>query len=110
LAGTDIQDSQYSCAAYGHASRIWRIYFLETGDSIASKRSLGLISFGEDATCQQWSLEFEAPVTRYGGKAKLSHVKTLSLHSGKNIWSADATPDGSNRWLVATGGADGQIF
>jgi hypothetical protein len=42
--------------------------------------------------------------------ARLKHVKTLSLHQGKNIWSADAIPESPSHWLVATGGADGQIF
>jgi WD40 repeat protein len=110
----------------GHASRIWRVRF-QISNSNGSKRRppIGVISFGEDSTAQQWVLDFEAgshpqdpssnpsgAATNGGGQGKarkLSHLNTFAFHSGKHIWSTAMHQLSNMRALLITGGADGKI-
>jgi WD repeat-containing protein 6 len=91
-------------AVMGHASRIWRVLFLASNDGApVPYTAVNILSFGEDATCQQWSLD------KCGTEAMLTHVNTFSYHSGKNIWSVALLLDGGNRYYLTTGGADGKV-
>ncbi|GAB7338356.1 hypothetical protein MBLNU457_4658t2 [Dothideomycetes sp. NU457] len=80
-------------------SRIWTVDFVKTDDPNVVAN---LITFGEDATCHYWSLEYDSPVYT------LENAGMLSLHNGKNIWSSALRQTGSG-CLIATGGADGSI-
>lgn len=91
--------------AMGHISRIWRVRFLTfNAGAPASLTAVNILSFGEDATCQQWSLN-----TCSQKEATLTHLNTFTYHSGKHIWSVALLPDCRNSILLATGGADGKV-
>ncbi|EPE10097.1 wd repeat protein [Ophiostoma piceae UAMH 11346] len=94
-----------------HASRIWHVRFGEVAPVEAAKdqqSSVHVYSFGEDASAQEWRLELDS--TGQDLCAELVHLRTLSLHSGKNIWSAAVfTSTTSSGALIATGGSDGKI-
>ena len=105
------------CIASGwaHVSRIWSVRFLPHLEEAECPRdSIGLISLGEDATAQRWSLTFriqsqsavQLPVEP---EAQLKHVSTWDYHSGKNIWSSSLTTYNPSSWVLVTGGADGKI-
>lgn len=86
---------------WGHASRIWGVKFIPSQDpEILSY----LVSFGEDATRQFWSLGETGP-----DQFALSHLGGSCLHSGKNIWSWAIHQDTPSEVIVASGGADGSI-
>lgn len=109
--------------AMGHVSRIWSVRFstrsMDYTRPGGAVRSLGLYSFGEDGTAQEWTLQF-------GGKsgnrppgpdgtvlvASLTHGARFHSHDGKHVWSSalylPATPS-AERGLLATGGSDGKI-
>ena len=103
-------DSVY-CAAVGmgHGSRIWGLRFL-------GERSghWGLISYGEDATTQTWlfcpkpSNKAVAPKSSES-MYELQHLKTYDYHSGKNMHAITIFKDSVDSFLIADGGADGQI-
>lgn len=99
--------------AWAHVSRIWGIRFMRH-DPVADGTGLELLSFGEDATCQQWRLSWSCknsapspscPPYRY----VLDHQSTKSFHAGRNIWSMAIAKPLQHNVLVATGGADGKI-
>jgi len=86
---------------WGHASRIWGVKFIPSqSPNILSY----LVSFGEDATRQFWSLGEMSP-----DQFVLSHLGGSCLHSGKNIWSWAIHQDTPEEVIVASGGADGSI-
>ncbi|ERS99704.1 hypothetical protein HMPREF1624_03068 [Sporothrix schenckii ATCC 58251] len=101
-----------------HASRIWHVRFAEFSPAAAKNGNLLLYSFGEDATAQEWRLELGLnPRTqdKPSFSGKLVHLRTLSSHVGKNIWSAAVFPKAYHGVrlprgpLIATGGCDGKI-
>jgi WD40 repeat protein len=86
---------------WGHASRIWGVKFIPSQDpSIVSY----LVSFGEDATHQFWSLGETGP-----DQFAMSHLGGSCLHAGKNIWSWTVHQDTPEEVVVVSGGADGSI-
>jgi WD40 repeat protein len=96
-----------------HASRIWHVKFhLPLPGSLVDAKTINLLSFGEDATYQQWLLEFDTPALESPSdpkSAKLQHVQTGAFHTGKHIWSAAIDVGDKNERILATGGADGSI-
>ncbi|RKF63093.1 Regulator of Ty1 transposition protein 10 [Erysiphe neolycopersici] len=109
--------------AMGHASRIWRVkFFSNNPKDNDEKRLINLISFGEDATAQQWvlnvishehvhskpkinsSLDSKHDPIKFG----LTHYKSFAYHSGKHIWSF-ALFQFDQCYNLSTGGADGKI-
>ena len=90
-------------SAMGHLSRIWSLRFLPGQDQVQR-----LLSFGEDATVQEWVLPPKNLLQSMDNPSSLTFAYNYGFHSGKNIWSADlCTYNGSH--LVATGGSDGRI-
>lgn len=87
--------------AWGHASRIWGVKFIvsERMDNLSY-----IVSFGEDATYQFWSLEETGPE-----EYSIFHLGGSGLHSGKNIWSWAVDHDATETAIIASGGADGSI-
>ena len=110
LVETSEVDSVYSIAvAMGHASRIWGLRFLGKKEGY-----WGLISYGEDATTQTWLLSpkpWNEAVAPESNKLKfdLQHLKTYGYHAGKNIHAITIFRDSIGKYLIANGGADGQI-
>ncbi|KAL1913621.1 WD repeat-containing protein 6 [Sporothrix stenoceras] len=97
-------------AVMAHASRIWHVRFGEFSAEAAKDGNLLLYSFGEDATAQEWRLELGTQETEHSLTGKLVHLRTLSSHAGKNIWSAAVSSKTSSHGpLIATGGCDGKI-
>ncbi|KAF7935017.1 uncharacterized protein EAE98_003062 [Botrytis deweyae] len=104
----------------GHASRIWGVKFHCPDRSTFGTLPITILSFGEDSTAQQWTLELGSELQN-GSKtsdvskpssnnlAKLTHIKTFAFHTGKHIWSAAITQIENNQNLLVTGGADGKI-
>ncbi|PBP20064.1 WD domain-containing protein [Diplocarpon rosae] len=111
----------------GHASRIWHVKFL-WGAYFSAMPSVGILSFGEDSTTQQWSLDLASysPLQTKNSSftaetaintasscpnrsVTLSQVNTFAFHSGKHIWSAALMYAAGSDTLLATGGADGKI-
>ncbi|RDL33573.1 uncharacterized protein BP5553_07941 [Venustampulla echinocandica] len=100
----------------GHASRIWSVKFLVHDRTVLEHSSVSVLSFGEDATAQQWQLESTAEKSidsktdeEATNQTSLRHVNTFAFHSGKHIWST-ALRSGSDGILnISTGGADGKI-
>lgn len=86
---------------WGHASRIWGVKFILSQDPEVLSY---LVSFGEDATRQFWSLG-ETGSDQFA----LSHLGGSCLHSGKNIWSWAVHQDTPSEVIVASGGADGSL-
>ena len=101
--------------AWGHSSRIWGVRFVQ-GSSVETLGvpDLGLLSFGEDATCQEWHLTWAC--TPPGNQSSqdstsctLTHQRSMSLHTGRNIWSLALENTSQGVAMTATGGADGKI-
>ncbi|KAH0174407.1 WD40 repeat-like protein, partial [Aureobasidium melanogenum] len=86
---------------WGHASRIWGVKFIPSHDSELLSY---IVSFGEDATHQFWSLGETSP-----DQFALTHLGGSCLHSGKNIWSWATYRDTPGEVTIASGGADGGI-
>ena len=92
----------------GHASRIWSVHFLVSGDRI------NVLSSGEDGTTQVWQLTQGDPGSsshrsKDPGTISMNHRRTYAYHCGKNIWAtALAHPQNRGR-TICTGGADGRI-
>ncbi|KAI5265617.1 WD40 repeat-like protein [Aureobasidium subglaciale] len=101
LLPDDISGGRCVAKGWGHASRIWGVKFIPSSDP---KILSYVVSFGEDATHQFWTLG-EADIDEYG----LSHLGGSSLHSGKNIWSWAVHQDTLGDVTIASGGADGSI-
>ncbi|KAF7939234.1 uncharacterized protein EAE97_007314 [Botrytis byssoidea] len=104
----------------GHASRIWGVKFHCPDISTFGTSPITILSFGEDSTAQQWTLELGSELqngtktsdfskTSSNNLAKLTHIKTFAFHTGKHIWSAAITQIENNQNLLVTGGADGKI-
>ena len=89
--------------AWGHTSRIWQVAFLS--DPFQHKPSTQLMSFGEDATHQLWTLK---AATVHDPTWRLTDDEHFLGHTGKNIWSHAFSYD-SEAVNVATGGADGGV-
>lgn len=93
-------------SAWGHASRIWGVEFVTQMADNGAQRIL-LLSRGEDAMCQLWSVE--APSGLKTRDYRLVPLTNDRHHLGKNAWSMSQA--GNNQDLkVFTGGADGQII
>ncbi|KAH0328320.1 WD40 repeat-like protein, partial [Aureobasidium melanogenum] len=86
---------------WGHASRIWGAKFIPSHDSELLSY---VVSFGEDATHQFWSLGETSP-----DQFALTHLGGSCLHSGKNIWSWATYRDTPGEVTIASGSADGSI-
>ncbi|EFX05391.1 WD repeat protein [Grosmannia clavigera kw1407] len=102
---TTTQSPEALAVVMAHASRIWHVRF---GPATSSRSSIGLFSFGEDATAQEWRLVLDTTAS----SSCFEHVRTLCGHAGKNIWAAAVLqPRGTSDQppLVATGAADGKI-
>ncbi|KAF5868220.1 putative wd repeat-containing protein [Botrytis fragariae] len=104
----------------GHASRIWGVKFHCPDISTFGTSPITILSFGEDSTAQQWTLELgselqngsktsDASKPSSNNLAKLTHIKTFAFHTGKHIWSAAISQIENNQNLLVTGGADGKI-
>jgi len=89
--------------AWGHTSRIWQVAFLN--DPFLQKHNPQLMSFGEDATHQLWSL---IPTDMHDPTWRLTSDERFLGHTGKNIWSHAFSYD-TEAVTVATGGADGAV-
>ncbi|KAL8785882.1 MAG: hypothetical protein Q9213_003114 [Squamulea squamosa] len=104
---TQGEDSPTGCLAMimGHASRIWNVRFLVSGDEI------NVLSFGEDGTVKVWQVN---SASSSHNKEKLStefmsHQRTYAYHTGKNIWASALTWRQHGGHTVCTGGADGRV-
>ncbi|CAK7228231.1 WD repeat-containing protein 6 [Sporothrix bragantina] len=112
-SSTSSSSSSALATVMAHASRIWHVRFGDVSTAAIKEGGLFLYSFGEDATAQEWRLELSlnslnGEVSRLAGR--LVHLRTLSSHAGKNIWSAAVSEKSDSRGsLVATGGCDGKI-
>lgn len=108
--------------AMGHASRIWHVRFLISHNHTANTgANINILSFGEDSTCQQWSLCLRSHTADHSRnqstnstptiaiEARLSHCKTFNYHTGKHLWSTAIFSDNGIETKVATGGADGRV-
>ncbi|KAF7956141.1 hypothetical protein EAE96_005061 [Botrytis aclada] len=104
----------------GHSSRIWGVKFHCPDISTFGTSPITILSFGEDSTAQQWTLELGSKLQNGSNPsdvfkpssnnlAKLTHIKTFAFHTGKHIWSAAITQIENNQNLLVTGGADGKI-
>ncbi|KAF4630680.1 hypothetical protein G7Y89_g7451 [Cudoniella acicularis] len=124
LASTQSSVERCVATVMGHASRIWRVKFLVETSSVLGLSFLSILSFGEDATTQQWALNFDSEsatpeletVSKSMDtevftplKAKLTQTDIYAFHSGKHIWSTALWISGHKLHNVATGGADGKI-
>lgn len=94
-------------ASWGHASRIWNIMF-DIPQRVPGQDDVFVLSRGEDATCQLWSLKKRAD-PHQDELFSLRPVMQDRHHNGKNIWSFAQTRTGSSI-RVCTGGADGQVI
>jgi WD repeat-containing protein 6 len=110
-----------------HASRIWRVDFIAWKRSLLdSNTKVHVLSFGEDSTCQQWSIDFldrsseqkrsisQSTTTLGTGPsptypALLTRLNTFSYHSGKHIWSTAVSYVSKTSRRIVTGGADGKV-
>lgn len=110
-----LQPGKCIASVWAHVSRIWSVRFLpQLQRTELPGRSIDLISLGEDATAQRWSLTLrnQSPGTVQrldDTNAQLKHISTWDFHSGKNLWSSALTAYGPSSWVLITGGADGKI-
>ncbi|KAJ9655520.1 WD repeat-containing protein 6 [Neophaeococcomyces mojaviensis] len=94
---------------WAHASRIWSVDFVTSRVSVLDQPVLHLISTGEDATAQSWSLQLDDLFgDRSTSQRPLQNRCIDAHHTGKNIWSRCHVVHGDYAKLY-TGGADGQI-
>ena len=94
--------------SWGHLSRIWGVMFVN-GTTIGASDMYGLVSRGEDATCNLWELGLHGLQSKSGAtEGSLARADGDHHHSGKSIWSM-AYVKRAGRLLVFTGGADGGI-
>lgn len=100
-------DSLQLAASWAHASRIWNVTF-DVRKTTSGQDDIFLLSRGEDATCQLWSLS-SAANSHQGQSFILQPVMQDRHHIGKNIWSFAQKRIGSSL-RVFTGGADGQAI
>jgi WD40 repeat protein len=86
---------------WGHSSRIWGFKVVPSPDPQIISH---IVSFGEDASRQLWSLRQTAP-----DEHSLSHIEGSTSHAGMNIWSWATVQDTPQQVIIASGGADGSI-
>lgn len=86
----------------GHASRIWKVKFLQF-----DSKSVQVLSFGEDATAQHWIMDLEDG--RVQLPTRLRHLNTFAFHTGKHLWSSALSYVSNSSAIVATGGSDGKV-
>jgi len=126
-AGSNDKEGSSRCiaAVMGHASRIWRVKFRVNAVDNTSSSAVDVISFGEDATAQHWSLRLKGnndlnlaeqsschQHINFGEDRRpveLVHLRTFAFHSGKQIWLAAMHQIIGCSTVLATGGADGKI-
>lgn len=90
-----------------HASRIWSVRF-----HITSSQIVHVLSFGEDATAQQWLLLPEiSKLMEPDSKPQhaLAHQRTWACHGGKHIWATAMKSVHDSKVEFVTGGADYKI-
>lgn len=110
LEGTNEADSTGSLAMImAQGSRIWGLRFLIQKDGCWD-----LMSYGEDSTAQAWRAspltgQVRMIGTPHSQTYQLSHQRTYSYHSGKNLWAMAVCQKAQEECIVATGGADGRI-
>ncbi|KAK5064192.1 hypothetical protein LTR84_000025 [Exophiala bonariae] len=104
---SETSDNLQLAASWGHASRIWNITF-DVRQTTSGQDDVLLLSRGEDATCQLWSL-IRVTNSNQGPSFVLQPVLQDRHHNGKNIWSFAQRRVGSST-KVYTGGADGQVI
>ena len=105
-----VGSSSSSAPVTGHVSRVWDVDFLISAPSPKSQQIHShLISRGEDATCQVWSLDITRRDTTPTNLASLKFVSADHLHFGKNVLSWTLYSD-SHLQCLASGGADGRII
>jgi WD40 repeat protein len=92
--------------AMGHISRIWGVRIAATADSLSSRDSVHVYSFGEDATTQKWQLTLDTTGEVVTGT--LTPKQEFALNDGKHLWARTVLPLGK-KTFIATGGADGKI-
>lgn len=92
---------------WGHASRIWGVYFLPVRAD--NPTAINLVSRGEDATCQLWRLDLTYNQSVRDLEFDLSHISVLNHHVGKHIWSLALSKDSPGTKLIYTGGNDGAV-
>ena len=88
--------------AWAHSSRVWHVDLLLLNDSHSETSELYLASAGEDAHCHLWRASPNEPT--------ITFQRTLSKHSGKNIWSIVNRKNVDGSIAFASGGADGNVF
>ena len=96
-------------SASGHVSRIWAVGFVVGSASPdCAQDGIHIISRGEDATCQVWSMSPVRGGTDVASLWPLQKVSTDHHHSGKSTLAWTQYSDGNSNILVS-GGADGRI-
>jgi WD repeat-containing protein 6 len=109
LNGT--QNSRFRVAmGWGHQSRIWDVGFIpsQCPETTNACPELGLISRGEDGTCQFWFVSLPSRANAFTEPAKLVPVASDRFHSGKNVWSW-AFSANDHAFELFSGGADGRV-
>lgn len=106
-------NNQLVAMAMGHASRIWKVKFVIDNDCRDRPLQVNVLSFGEDTTCQRWSLDHWLPhyqtANVAASRATLTNVAKFDYHSGKHLWAAALSSTVNGTATVATGGADSKI-
>ncbi|KAH7406012.1 WD40-repeat-containing domain protein [Phaeosphaeria sp. MPI-PUGE-AT-0046c] len=100
-----LSSSQCLAIGWGHASRVWKVQFLE---SRPCEGALFLVSAGEDASARTWKLS-PNPVGGDTLPYQLIEQNFAAHHSGKNIWSCSVYDKGAGQQYVACGAADAKI-
>jgi WD repeat-containing protein 6 len=107
-----ITSAEDRCVAMvmGHASRIWRVKFFVDEPCSLGNSFISILSFGEDATTQQWALEIgRVSELGLGSTFRLSQMNIFAFHSGKHVWSTATNRIDHSSAMLATGGADSKI-
>ncbi len=93
----------------GHVSRIWDVDFvIDPRCSLDAQKKTYLVSRGEDATCQVWSLNLARNGTDPVNPMTLRYVSADHHHSGKSILAWTQYEDGTSTTMIS-GGADGKV-
>ena len=98
--------------AWAHGSRIWGVQFTAHDRYDGHDLGIGLVSYGEDASCHLWHMSSTPEKHASLGTSTQYSLKQrgpVSLHAGKNIWSIALACFDQGSTLIATGGADGMI-
>jgi WD40 repeat protein len=117
----ELSDKRSLASTMGHTSRIWGVRFLLSDvTGLRNSPLVNVLSFGEDSTSQQWSLESWTKTadqhaldgTSYATSsppATLNHLDTFAYHTGKHIWSSAILLGNDGLSYLATGGADSKV-